>query len=96
MTFPQGQRFRASLALLVLLVAAGCAASPSDQPSAATAKQKRYIYLPPETGSMIPRRVEITEDGTTNAAPQNVRNYGAGAIESAGRGHSVPLGAGGK
>ena len=96
MKFSPGQRFRALLALLVLIVAAGCASSPSDPPSVDTAKKRRYVYLPPETGSMIPRRVEITEDGTTNAAPKNVRNYGAGAIEGAGRGHSVPPGAGGK
>jgi len=94
MTMDHRNGFRLLLPLLMLVAGAGCSSSSSAQPTSATTGKKRYIYLPPETGSLIPRRIEITRDGTTNAAPSSVRNYGAGAIDNAGRGSSAPLGGG--
>jgi len=54
-------------ALLGLALIAGCSSTAPTDTAAAVPKKKRYVYLPSETGSHLPRRVEVDDDGSTNS-----------------------------
>ena len=54
-------------ALLGLAMIAGCSSTAPTDTAAAVPKKKRYVYLPSETGSHLPRRVEVDDDGSTNS-----------------------------
>jgi hypothetical protein len=54
-------------ALLGLALVTGCSSTAKTDTAAAVPKKKRYIYLPSETGSHLPRRVEVDDDGSTNS-----------------------------
>ena len=56
-------------ALLGLALVAGCSSTAQQDTTAAAPKKKRYVYLPSETGSHLPRRVEVDDDGSTNSVP---------------------------
>jgi hypothetical protein len=69
------QIFRFALTTVLLPVALasvtnGCASASAE--STAKAGQPRYIYLPPETGSRISRRVAINPDGTISDQSSSV------------------------
>lgn len=54
-------------ALLGLALIAGCSSTAPTDTATAVPKKKRYVYLPSETGSHLPRRVEVDDDGSTNS-----------------------------
>ena len=53
--------------MLGLALIAGCSSTAQPDTAAAVPKKKRYVYLPSETGSHLPRRVEVDDDGSTNS-----------------------------
>lgn len=56
---------RATMVVLLagLVVSSGCASSSTPAPKAGR-KPGHWVYLPPETGSNLPRRVWQNDDGT--------------------------------
>jgi hypothetical protein len=72
------------LVALALFALGGCAGS--DQAAAKpAAKKKHYIFLPPETGSRIARRVEVDEDGRIvgdTGSVNNVQSYSGQALQN--------------
>jgi hypothetical protein len=77
--------------LIASAAAAGCASKPS---SATDRPPRKYINLPPETGSMIPRRVAVSADGATNVVPSNVQTASPESFGEAQRRGSVNRGTG--
>ncbi len=53
--------------MLGLTLVSGCSSTAPKGTAAAVPKKKRYVYLPSETGSHLPRRVEVDDDGSTNS-----------------------------
>ncbi len=75
--------------MLSLALVAGC--SSTAQPDAAAApKKKRYVYLPSETGSHLPRRVEVDDDGSTNSVPGAALKVDPAAMREMQRPGSLP------
>lgn len=75
-----------ALGLIVLLSISvgGCASQKQAQTQPKTQSQPgsgkgRYVTLPPETGSRMPRRVWVAEDGSVDKASQ-VERAGAGGL----------------
>ncbi len=56
-------------ALFGLALVVSCSSTAQPGAAAAASKKKRYVYLPSETGSHLPRRVEVDDDGSTNSVP---------------------------
>ncbi|TAK91121.1 MAG: hypothetical protein EPO07_19975 [Verrucomicrobia bacterium] len=64
-----------TLASLTMLLW-GCASQPADT----AARKGHYVTLPPETGSIIGRRVWVDDNGTTNNVPSNVTTVSGAAM----------------
>lgn len=77
--------------MIAAAAAAGCAGKPS---STSARPQQKHIFLPPETGSRIPRRVVVSADGVTNIIPSNVQTANPEAIGEIQRRGSVKSGTG--
>jgi len=74
-----------SLCVLSLVsgLLSGCAskaAGPAGD-TAAPKKKGHWVYLAPETGSMIPRRVWVDDNGSAHSAPSEVQMGTSDAIE---------------
>jgi hypothetical protein len=66
---------------LVCGLLAGCATNSSGPATVdATQKKGHWITLPPETGSNIPRRVWVEDNGQTGGSP-SVNNVGSGSVQ---------------
>jgi hypothetical protein len=89
--FNYKQRMKVGLAFLsgVLLLMggllAGCASNSSGPAAAtpATHAKGHWMTLPPQTGSLVPRRIWVDESGQANASPSmdNVRNGSAADVQ---------------
>ena len=77
-------------ALLGLALIAGCASTAQPETGAAVPKKKRYVYLPSETGSHLPRRVAVDDDGATNSVSGAVIKVDPAALREMQRSGSLP------
>lgn len=76
--------------MLGLALIAGCSSTAPTDSAAAVHKKKRYVYLPSETGSHLPRRVEVDDDGTTNSVSGAARKVDPAALREMQRPGSLP------
>jgi type IV pilus biogenesis protein CpaD/CtpE len=70
-------------AALILVI--GCASKPkSEVPAvpAQEAKKGHWVTLPPPTGSLLPQRVWVEDDGTVSQPRQNVRHGSAATVDA--------------
>ena len=77
-------------ALLGLALIAGCSSTAPTDTAAAVPKKKRYVYLPSETGSHLPRRVEVDDDGSTNSVKGAATKVDPAAMREMQRPGSLP------
>lgn len=77
-------------ALLGLALIAGCSSTAQPDTAAAVPKKKRYIYLPSETGSHLPRRVEVDDDGSTNSVSGGAVKVAPAGMREMQRSGSLP------
>ena len=77
-------------ALLGLALVAGCSSTAPPDAAAAAPKKKRYVYLPSETGSHLPRRVEVDDDGSTNSVSGAALKVDPAAMREMQRSGSLP------
>ena len=77
-------------ALLGLALIAGCSSTTQPETAAAAPKKKRYLYLPSETGSHLPRRVEVDDDGSTNSVKGAAIKVDPAAMREMQRSGSMP------
>src|SRR5262249_872738 len=77
--------FSLCVLLPVIGLMGGCATKGSSDTAAVPATQKKghWVTLPPETGSMIPRRIWVEDNGQANAAPSmnNLQNGSAADMQ---------------
>ncbi len=81
--------------VLALLFLANAALPGCGSPQRNESDKPRYIYLPPQTGSNVPRRVKVNPDGTLadGSVPSSVESGDARVLEEAQRkGQTVPGG----
>ena len=78
--------------LATLSISSGCASNQSA--GHAPARGGRYITLPSETGSRLPRRVWVNEDGTISDPASPVQKVSPGALGDLQRKGSVNRGGG--
>jgi hypothetical protein len=76
----------------------GCASNNAGVAAAdpTTQKNGHWVTLPPQTGSMIPRKVWVDDNGESNASPSmnNVENGSAAAVQKMQKGYGTPRGGG--
>jgi hypothetical protein len=57
--------------MLTLLL--GACSTPQQSTASSHGKKVRYVTLPPETGSIIPRRVAVSDQGSPEELPANAQ-----------------------
>ena len=68
----------AVLLLLGVVASAGCATQEAG--SAPKRVKGHYVTLPPETGSRLPRKVWVADDGTVSDSGSAVQRSGANQL----------------
>lgn len=88
--FWNGRRVFFGMLLFLHAVLSGCGSASRNE-----SDKPHYIYLPPQTGSNVPRRVKVNPDGTLadGSVPSSVESGDARILQDAQRkGQTVPGG----